>query len=802
MKKILLSAAALLAVAPAMTARMLSAEEALSRVTGSSTMLKTVVRETPKLIMTGELDGVATYYVYSDSKTGMILSASDLSKPVLGRLDYPVTKETRMPDGLVAWLNAYGHDILAAEKEYVKTFSADGSAMLNPSPRIFGKVHDSNVAGRQMYANMHNISPLLKTMWDQGAPYNQDCPDGTYTGCVATAVAMVMKYHNWPEKGEGFVTATVKPTGRKVSMTLGEKPFDWANMLDSYTSGATTAQKDAVAYLMKSVGYAVKMNYGTDASGASSNDVVSALLDNFKYDKALNIDYRNFYTDDVWITKLYNELEANRPIIYSGHGSDGGHEFVFDGFTAADSTFHINWGWSGAYNGYFAVTSLVPEGMGTGGNSDGFTYGQNAMFGVQKPVEGSVAASAFMCVYDGQLNGTASGRNITLNATKSNAGFFNMSGRYGTFDLGFSLTDESGTATYYTMRTGVGLESNRGYTSLQATIPSTVADGVYKLTPAYKTSTMDEYVPMRIDPYDPTYLLVTVKGSTITVEQGPSSTRPGGNQGTTNSPAEGWKLSNFQVSSLLVEPGQEFTLSVDITNPGTTEGTANLAAVLVNETAMTIHSEYQDFIQSVTLGAGETKQITFKGIVDADAPFGSYVIGVIDPDAMMLIGGARGMTVGGRMTVNSLDAPEKVEQGQAFDVTASFTNNTGKIFNKTLDVYFCQEQDNSLYAKTESVGNKRVTMTNKSTRSVTFNCTCPQTLEAGSYILAIVDESNVLDYTDITVSANSGVDDIISENGDADARLYDLQGRPVTGQAAPGLYILKSKNSTRKILVK
>jgi hypothetical protein len=99
---------------------------------------------------------------------------------------------------------------------------------------------------------------------------------------------------------------------------------------------------------------------------------------------------KNYYTDSQWIQLLKGELDNGRPMVYGGFSDSGGHAFVCDGYQG-DDYFHINWGWGGQSDGYFRLSLLNPEEQGLGGSSslDGFSYGQDMVYGIRPPVPGS-----------------------------------------------------------------------------------------------------------------------------------------------------------------------------------------------------------------------------------------------------------------------------------------------------------------------------------------------------------------------------------------------------------------------------
>ncbi len=207
-------------------------------------------------------------------------------------------------------------------------------------------------------------------IWNQDTPYNNLCPtlDGkkVYTGCVATATAIAMRYHKYPASGTGTLPNYTYNDQNGKSRTiegyaLGHT-YDWDNM--PLTDGGrvtwTDAQKKAVGQLMKDCGMMVKMGYnviGSNGSGAYTTDVAVVLPKFMKYSPAMYAGYRSTYTHNDWITRLRKNLDEYGPTVYGGQGSQGGHCFVLDGYDD-NSRFHINWGWGGNGNGYFTFPNF------------------------------------------------------------------------------------------------------------------------------------------------------------------------------------------------------------------------------------------------------------------------------------------------------------------------------------------------------------------------------------------------------------------------------------------------------------
>ena len=246
---------------------------------------------------------------------------------------------------------------------------------------------NSSVKTRAAVPTHADISPLIKTQWNQNTPYNNNCPveSGVNcpTGCVATATAQIMYYHKWPET------------------------FNWDAMKTTYSSDDAGDAVEAVAKLMADVGEKVYMQYGAESSSALDMDACEALRIRYGYSENTNYIERSCYTAKGWDEVIYNELAANRPVFYGGLSASsgqgiGGHAFILDGYQAKDGVgyFHVNWGWGGSSDDYFLISVLNPEQQYTGGNagSSGYSFNQSALVGVEKG-ELSDAKSMRLCLY-------------------------------------------------------------------------------------------------------------------------------------------------------------------------------------------------------------------------------------------------------------------------------------------------------------------------------------------------------------------------------------------------------------------
>lgn len=305
----------------------------------------------------------------SDNSGFVIVSADDNAVTILGYSDEGVFDAANIPANVQFWLN----------------FVAERVADAKPAA-------DNRAKKARKALQASAISPLLGNIkWNQGTPYNNMCPmDKTtraYTGCVATAAAQIMKMYNWPETGQGSHTDNWTSDAGKQGTSFanfGATTYDWANMLDTYkNNNYTTAQANAVATLMFHVGVACDMQYGGDesnGSGAYTDDMGNALVTYFRYKNTAQ--YKSNQSTSQ-LTSLFNtELEAGRPILMGGCNDNAGHEFVCDG-RDADGLFHINWGWGGTSNGYFALNGLDPDQQGPGGSAAGYNQQIDCVIGIE-----------------------------------------------------------------------------------------------------------------------------------------------------------------------------------------------------------------------------------------------------------------------------------------------------------------------------------------------------------------------------------------------------------------------------------
>lgn len=306
----------------------------------------------------------------------VIVSGDDLVLPVLGYSTNGSFPLGPLAQNVAKWLEGYAGEIRAA-------IEAD-----SPALQEVALAWQEAISGVHAERDTEGVNPLMQTMWDQQPNVNALCPGGSVTGCVATAMAQVMKYHNHPAQGAGLHSYNA-PNYGTLSANFGATTYDWTAMPNT-----VSGPNNAVATLMYHCGVGVDMQYSPQVSNAYVSSSTSqiqncaefALKNYFGYDQSMQGVQRSNYGEGQWITLLKGDLDASRPIIYAGFGSAGGHCFVCDGYDDSNF-FHFNWGWGGQADGYFTVGALNPGSTGTGGGSGGYNSGQEVIIGI-KPATG------------------------------------------------------------------------------------------------------------------------------------------------------------------------------------------------------------------------------------------------------------------------------------------------------------------------------------------------------------------------------------------------------------------------------
>ncbi len=548
-------------------------------------------------------DSTGYFYVYNigNNQGFVIVSGDDATKSILAYSDETSFPTSNIPANLQYWLDFYKTEIKYAQQTAISTTSVENSTLSNSGTVL--------------------VQPLLaNTKWDQTAPYNLFCPfssadnERSLTGCVATSMAQIMKHNQWPTTGTGSYSYTDGTNGT-LTANFGNTTYDWASMSDNYGSVSTTLKQDsAVAKLMYHCGVSVSMNYSPSGSSATVGDAAIALKNYFGYDTDLNIYIRDFYTSTEWKNMIKAELNASRLVLYGGNTGTYGHAFVCDGYDSND-LFHINWGWSGYYNGYFELSVLNPPPSESTSYTGGFSQGQQIITGIQKP-DGITNPSYQINMYSLGLTSTKSTiSNIASQSFGVNFGILNYGANDFTGKFGIGLyKDGVFQKTLSTYPSNVSLQSNYGTPNftLSGLSLSGLASGTYKIYCIFRPSTTTSWTIMKGSNVLNNYLNVVVSGTTATISK------------PTIAPV--LTLSQKVALSGKAYCNKTANFTVTVQNTGT-EYYSNMGVKIYSSTNPAVYQYIDNGV--VCVPAGETKTFTFSGTVTC-APGSYYAMAVCD----------------------------------------------------------------------------------------------------------------------------------------------------------------------------
>ena len=552
----------------------------------------------------------AYYYVFNigDNNGFIIVSGDDRAKDILGYSHHGIFNSDSLPPNFSTWLNLYQKEIKVLMNQ-PEELSYTSSVSLSPT--------ENTTTNKTIYAT--SVAPLLGGIkWDQGTPYNELCPtistkssERTVTGCVATAMAQVMRYHQWPITGKGSNTYTPDGYFQALTVDFSKTTYDWKNMTETYNSLSTATEKTAIATLMYHCGVAVNMDYGFSSS-ASPTNMAKALIKYFSYDPNIQSYHRDYYTRSEWENMLKTELNAKRPVLYAGNSTDAGHQFVCDGYDSNDR-FHFNWGWSGESDGYFELSALNPSVLGIGGGtSGGFNSDQLFVIGVQKPNETSVAAPYQLHLYSPlkiSANSISRTNTFSINADIYNMGITNFSG-----SIGLALYNENGFVKLIKSYSVSSLDTYYGWSGLEysSSIPTDVINGNYKLYSVFLPSGKSEWQIMRGKVGTANYLNVAVTSSNVTFSI--PNVLPNLTQNSLST-----------IGNLYQNSTGRF--NVNLTNTG---GEYNSNLVILLKSAENDSISQVVCMDPVNISTGETKSLDFLGNITL--PTGKYYLYVMyDP---------------------------------------------------------------------------------------------------------------------------------------------------------------------------
>ena len=346
------------------------------------------------------LERVAVYNVVRPGREAeggfVIVSADSRTRRVLGYSDHGSVEPGSMPENVRWWLGQYEEQIAELRDATLEELKAN-----------YRQTAGTGIDGRKD-GYPDSVAPLLTSTWNQYRNgYNSMVPydsvmaadtalarmEGHPTvGCVALAMAQVMRYWGFPQHGYGSHAYTHEGEYDcwrygTLRINYAASTYDYSLMPDQLTATSTPAEVEAVARLMYHCGVACNMRYNSDcqgSSGAFMSNCLQALHQFFHYESDASVARRNSSYTTGWDERLKADLAEGRPVLYAGQSyrndqegtAEGGHAFVLDGYDA-EGLFHVNWGWGGAYNGYFSSSVLRPMTMYD------FTYPQEAIFNLQ-----------------------------------------------------------------------------------------------------------------------------------------------------------------------------------------------------------------------------------------------------------------------------------------------------------------------------------------------------------------------------------------------------------------------------------
>ena len=421
------------------------------------------------------------YYVFS-RENGMgfvVVSGEDVLPSVVAYSDDGIfPRHEEMHPGLVDFLEAYS--ALVGEVRQGETVVAER---------------------RRAEEAVPVVEPLCKTSWNQSAPYNALCPkDGTKTcpvGCVALAMAQIMKHHEWPSTGKGKVMYTPQglASAGVLSVDFSESHYDWSRMLN--TTAELNADPEAAAMVAKlcyDCGVSSRMMYAAAGSGTYDDYAIQSMYENFGYKaSSIQIVYRDCYaTQEEWDAIWKAELDAGRPVLYSGvsNGTDG-HEFVVDGYDS-NGYVHVNWGWGGSSDGYFDIAVLNATA------SQRYSEGQGMIIGIEPDPTGEDVVHAPVVPYMDAAFSLKGSLDLGKDKLAMVQNIYNRSRSGQTWFFGIGLYNLEGkllkNLTVNEASKTINAMAGVGTSSVRFNIPADTPDGTYVVSAIFRAKGYEEWM--------------------------------------------------------------------------------------------------------------------------------------------------------------------------------------------------------------------------------------------------------------------------------------------------------------------
>lgn len=737
----------------------LSPQDALSRLEGSK-----MKRLAPSVSRKNELKHdftIGHLYVFSpENGVGyVILPDNDVAPVILGYSDSGIFDIEDNP-ALKEWLSFYNAQLEKVTETDERDVSIAGIVRPHRTP----------------------IEPLTKTKWNQESPYNELCPkvDGreTVTGCVATAMAQMMKFHNYPEHGKGTHSYYWEPGAETLSYDYENTEFQWSLMTDTYDRESSEESRKAVAELMLGCGISVDMHYDVGESGAATTLMGEALIDIFGYSPSLWMPNRVFYGYDEWEEMIYGELAKGLPVLYSGAGTAGGHQFICDGYSS-DGFFHFNWGWGGLSDGYFLLTALNPDSLGVGGGAGGFNSSQVATLGCRPPEAGDKPVYIMYNVegFIPDVHAVSAGEYFRCKGTYYNYSLHTLP-EGACLGMKF-VSKDTGEIRYVEGPSVEGIKMNYGRYNDQIRFPE-LSDGAYIITPALFAG--NEWSDVRMPVGYPAQVTAEVKDNhAVIVDQDEAKVR----------------VENIVVPSVIYRY-REFPMQFMVVNTGELEFYDSVTPYLIDDQGNVIAvSEFRP----CDVLAGESEVVNdyignFKQLKDVEFPAGEYKIVFRDIHnndlnepvtvKVEILEGSTEIAVTGF----KLDDSEPVHDPESVSFNFTVECREGLYYGSPRLFVFPANGGYDVYNK----ASERIYLTSGEKRDVTLTANF-ESLPDGRY-MAIIYEGNTA-ATDrvyfVIDRIATGISSVSGDSVESAGRIYGIDGSSRKDAHSPGLYIIDGK---------
>ena len=312
-----------------------------------------------------DVDGqLLGYIVHLDPQGFVVISADDEVEPVIAFSPTGYVDDTQ--DNPLANLlkKDLKERLRAAKNKTLKKIKRNADKW---DSLLAAESLDAGIAASTASISDVRVAPFLMTEWNQGDAdggycYNYYTPNHYPTGCVATAMAQVMRYHSWPTSGIGVNSFQITVNGvPETRSTLGGNgsggPYVWSQMPTIPQNGLTTIQRQAIGRLSYDTAISVYMAFTASGSSAALFDGDQRMTDTFDYDNCIFTG--NFPTSgnsSLW-TIINSNMDAQLPVILGISRVGGGHAVVVDGYGYDTGTLyhHVNMGWGGLDNTWYQL---------------------------------------------------------------------------------------------------------------------------------------------------------------------------------------------------------------------------------------------------------------------------------------------------------------------------------------------------------------------------------------------------------------------------------------------------------------